>query len=64
MKNITLFHSYNYVNDKFIQKNNNFYDSNNNLMFSVLNVPKNRSLYTLKVERILQKKIYSKKKND
>ena len=64
MKNITLFHSYNYVNDKFIQKNNNFYDSNNNLMFSVLNVPKNRSLYTLKVERILQKKKYSKKKND
>lgn len=64
MKNITLFHSYNYVNDKFIQRNNNFYDSKNNLMFSILNVPKNKDLYSLKVERILQKKKYSKKKND
>jgi hypothetical protein len=64
MKNITLFHSYNYVNEKFIQKKHNIYDLNYNLIFSLMNIPYYKNLYFLKIERILQKKKYSKKKNN
>jgi len=64
MKNITLFHSYNYVNDKFVQKKHNIYDLNHNLIFSLMNIPDYKNLYFLKIQRILQKKKYSKKKNN
>ena len=65
MKTIELFHSYNFVTDRFTRKSNNFYDKNNNLIFSLLNIPTitNNDLYTIKTQRILQKKIFSKKKN-
>ena len=64
MKSIQLFHSYNYVNEKFIHDNKNIYDKNNNLLFTLLNIPDNSNLYTIKIQRILKKKIFSKKKNN
>lgn len=63
MKNIQLFHSYNYVNGNFFQKEKNVYDKNNNLIFSLLNIPTPNELYTIKIQRILKKKYFSKKKN-
>jgi hypothetical protein len=63
MKNIQLFHSYNYVNGNFIQKDKNVYDTNNNLIFSLLNIPNPNDLYSIKIQRILKKKCFSKKKN-
>jgi hypothetical protein len=64
MKSIQLFHSYNYVNEKFIHNNKNLYDKNNKLIFSLLNIPDNSDVYTIEIQRILKKKIYSKKKNN
>ena len=64
MKSIQLFHSYNYVNGKFRQYNNNIYDENNKLLFSLLNIPNNSDLYTIKIERILKKKSFSLKRNN
>lgn len=63
MKYLQLLHSYNFVNSSFILKNNNLYDNNNNLLLKIINIPKNSSLYKIKIEKILQKKIFSKKKN-
>lgn len=63
MKNIQLFHSYNYVNSNFIQKDKNIYDTHNNIIFSLLNIPTPNELYTIKIQRILKKKYFSKKKN-
>lgn len=65
MKTIELFHSYNFVTDKFTHKNKNFYDKHENLIFSLLNIPStlNNDLYSIKIQNILQKKIFSKKKN-
>ena len=62
MKNIQLFHSYNYVNSNFIQKDKNIYDTHNNIIFSLLNIPTPNELYTIKIQRILKKKYFSKKK--
>ena len=64
MKSIQLFHSYNYVNGKFRQYNKNIYDENNKLLFSLLNIPNNSDLYTIKIERILKKKSFSLKRNN
>jgi hypothetical protein len=62
MKNIQLFHSYNYVNGNFIQKDKNVYDTNNNLIFSLVNIPIPNDLYSIKIQRILKKKMFFKKK--
>jgi hypothetical protein len=64
MKTIQLFHSYNYVNGKFRQHNKDIYDENNKLLFSLLNIPNNSELYTIKIQRILKKKSFSLKKNN
>ena len=64
MKTIQLFHSYNYVNGKFRQHNKYIYDENNKLLFSLLNIPNNSDLYTIKLQRILKKKKFSLKKNN
>jgi hypothetical protein len=64
MKNIQLFHSYNYVNEKFIHVNKNIYDTNNKIICTLLNIPDNSDLYTIQVQRILKKKIFSKKTNN
>ena len=64
MKSIQLFHSYNYVNGKFVQKNKDIYDLNKNLIISLLNIPNNSDLYNIKIQRILKKKIFSQKKNN
>lgn len=64
MKTIQLFHSYNYVNGKFRQHNKDIYDENNKLLFSLLNIPNNSDLYTIKIQRILKKKSFSLKKNN
>jgi len=64
MRNIELFHSYNYVNDKFIQKHTNFYNTHNKLIFSLLNIPNNNEIYSIKIQRILKKKVFSMKKNN
>ena len=58
MKTIQLFHSYNYVNGKFRQHNKDIYDENNKLLFSLLNIPNNSELYTIKIQRILKKKSF------
>ena len=64
MKSIQLFHSYNYVNEKFIHDNKNIYDKNNKLICTLLNIPNNSDLYTIKIQRILKKKIFSKKRDN
>ena len=64
MKTIQLFHSYNYVNGKFRQNNKDIYDENNKLLFSLINIPNNSDLYTIKIQRILKKKTFSLKKNN
>ena len=64
MKTIHLFHSYNYVNGKFRQHNKDIFDENNKLLFSLLNIPNNSELYTIKIQRILKKKSFSLKKNN
>jgi len=64
MKNIQLFHSYNYVNGKFRQHNKDIYNEHNKLLFSLLNIPNNSELYTIKIERILKKKSFSLKRNN
>jgi hypothetical protein len=64
MKTIELFHSYNYVNGKFRQYNKDIFDKNNKLLFSLLNIPNNSDLYTIKIQRILKKKSFSLKKNN
>ena len=64
MKSIKLFHSYNYVNEKFIHDNKNIYDKNNKLICTLLNIPNNSDLYTIQIQRILKKKIFSKKKDN
>ena len=64
MKNIQLFHSYNYVNGTFRQHNKDIYDDHNTLLFSLLNIPNNSDLYTIKIQRILKKKSFSLKKNN
>ena len=64
MKSIQLFHSYNYVNEKFIHDNKNIYDKNNKLIVTLLNIPDNSDLYTIQIQRILKKKIFSKKNNN
>lgn len=56
-------HSYNYVNSKFIVQDNNLVDKNNNLLLKIINIPELNDIYSIKVEKILQKKIFSKKKN-
>ena len=61
MKCVELFHSYNYVNGKITIKDKNIYDSNNNLLLSLLNIPNISDLYNIKCQRILKKKKYSKK---
>ena len=62
MKTIQLFHSYNYVNGKFRQNNKDIYDENNKLLFSLINIPNNSDLYTIKIQRILKKKLFHLKK--
>ena len=64
MKSIQLFHSYNYVNETFIHDNKNIYDKNNKLIYSLLNIPNNSDLYNIQLQRILKKKIFSKKKDN
>ena len=64
MKSIQLFHSYNYINEKFIHDNKNIYDKNNKLICTLLNIPNNSDLYTIQIQRILKKKIFSKKKDN
>lgn len=64
MKSIQLFHSYNYVNEKFIHDNKNIYDKNNKLICTLLNIPNTCDLYTIQIQRILKKKIFSKKKDN
>jgi hypothetical protein len=64
MKNIQLFHSYNYVNEKIIHVNKNIYDTNNKIIITLLNIPDNSDLYTIQIQRILNKKIFSKKKDN
>jgi len=64
MKNIQIFHSYNYVNGKFRQHNKDIYDENNKLVFSLLDIPNNSDIYTIKIERILKKKSFSLKRNN
>jgi len=64
MKNIKLFHSYNYLNEKFIHDNKNIYDKHNKLICSLQNIPGNSELYTIQIQRILKKKIFSKKNNN
>lgn len=56
-----LFHSYNYVNCKYHIENNNFYDKNKNLLFTLLNFPYLNNLYKIKIKNILQKKKFSYK---
>jgi hypothetical protein len=63
MKNIQLFHSYNYVYENFTHSNKNMYDKNNKLIFSLLNIPDTSDLYTIEIQRILKKKTFSKKTN-
>jgi hypothetical protein len=64
MKNIQLFHSYNYVNGTFRQHNKDIYNEHDKLLFSLLNIPNNSDLYTIKIQRILKKKSFSLKKNN
>ena len=61
MKNIQLFHSYNFVYGNFIKKNKDVYDKNGKLLFSLLNIPHESKLYKIKIQRILNKKCFSKK---
>lgn len=61
---IELFHSYNYVYGKFKKKNKDVYDDKNNLLFSLVNIPNESELYKINIQRILNKKVYSRKKND
>ena len=63
MKNIQLFHSYNFVYGNFIKKNKDVYDKNGKLLFSLLNIPNENKLYKIKIKRILNKKCFSKKVN-
>ena len=63
MKNIQLFHSYNFVYGNFIKKNKDVYDKNGKLLFSLLNIPDESKLYKIKIQRILNKKCFSKKVN-
>ena len=63
MKNIQLFHSYNFVYGNFIKKNKDVYDKNGKLLFSLLNIPNESKLYKIKIQRILNKKSFSKKVN-
>ena len=39
MKTIKLFHSYNYVSDKIVLKENNIYDKYGNIIIYLLNIP-------------------------
>ena len=61
MLSIELFHSYNYINCKYMIKDTYIYSKNNELLFNVINVPKNRDLYRLKITNILSKKKFSHK---
>ena len=63
MLTITLFHSYNYINCKYTIKDNYIYNKNNDLLFNILNVPKDSNLYKLRVTNILSKKKFSQKLN-
>ena len=56
-KNIELFHSYNYIQKNYILKENKIYDTNNNLLVILLNIPSNNSnieskkLYSIKIKK-------------
>ena len=63
MITITLFHSYNYINCKYTINDNYIYNKNNNLLFNIINVPKDTDLYKLRVTNILSKKKFSQKLN-
>ena len=62
MKYISLFHSYNIVQDTIFIKNNKVFNKNNQLLFKILNVPKESNLYNINIQKILMKKCFSKKK--
>ena len=47
MKSIQLFHSYNYINEKFIHDNKNIYNKNNKLICTLFNIPNNSDLYNI-----------------
>jgi hypothetical protein len=59
MKEIVLFHSYNYTKCKYKIIDNKFYDYNDIFLFELLNIPKNNLLFLLKVEKKMITKKYS-----